>query len=335
MHIIVSAPGKLMLMGEHSVVFDKACIVTAVNERMQTIVQKIDQKTLVLKAEDLNLFNYQKEISELGQKEVPKGARFVEFIVKNIFEKYNLENQNFGLTVETKSEFSSEFGFGSSSSVTVCVAKAISQLFNLNLSNQELFEICYQSVLQVQGKGSGFDIASGIWGGTILFQNKGQTIKPLEIPNLDLVVGYTGQKYETVKVLNEVEELKKEFPQIINKTYEDIDELVKQAIDIFKTKEKLEINKKENLEKFGKLMNFNQGYLEILGVGSLELSKIIYVARNSGAFGAKLSGSGKGDCAIALVDNEHKKFVENAIKKVGFEVINTKIGAQGACIEKT
>jgi mevalonate kinase len=335
MHIIVSAPAKLMLMGEHSVVFGKACIVTAISQKMQTVVQKIDQKILILRAKDLGLFNYQKKIDELGQKEIPKEARFVEFIVKNILEKYNLKSQNFGLKIETESQFSSQFGFGSSSSVTICVAKAISELFNLSLSNQELFEICYQSVLQVQGKGSGFDIASGIWGGTILFKNKGQIIKPLEIPGLDLVVGYSGQKYETVRVLNEVEELRKEFPQIIDKTYEDISELIDQAIAIFGTNEELVAKTKQNLKKLGKLMNFNQGYLEILGVGSFELSKIIYAARGAEAFGAKLSGSGKGDCAIALVDNENKKVVENAIKKIGFEVINTKIGAKGVCIEKT
>jgi mevalonate kinase len=256
-------------------------------------------------------------------KNVPKEASFVEYTVKNFLQKYPVNN---GFKITTNTDFSSKFGLGSSSAITVCTAKALSELFNLNLNNEELFEVCYKTVLDVQGKGSGFDLAAAIWGGTLLFQNKGKIVQPLDLANFDLVVAWTGQKYETVKVLKEVDNLAKEFPDIVYRVYDNITYLVNKVI---------EISKNKNLDlllKLGKYMNFNQAQLYTLGVSSLELEAIIQTSLKAGAFGAKLSGAGKGDCAIALVNSSNKNQVQEAIKNIGFEVINVKIGAKGVMV---
>jgi len=326
--IQTSAPGKLLLMGEHAVVYGKPCIVTAVDHRMEAIVETVPEMKLFLEAEDVKLTGYQKPLTELGQKEVPKDAKFVEFTLKNMKQKYGLKT---GLKITTKAGFSSTFGFGSSSAVTVCTAKAVSELLGLNLSNKELFEICYQTVLDVQGKGSGFDVAVAIWGGTILFQNKGEVVENLDIPGFDLVAGYTGKKYGTVQVLDEVLALEKEFPEIIKGSYDNIGYLVNQAVKFIKSADSQGnlANSQKLLVKLGHLMNFDQGQLETIGVGCLELAQIIFSARNAGAFGAKLSGAGKGDCAVALVDKTNKTAVQKGIKKAGFEVIGIKVGAEG------
>jgi len=207
----------------------------------------------------------------------------------------------------------------------------VSELLGLNLSNKELFEICYQTVLDVQGKGSGFDVAVAIWGGTILFQNKGEVVENLDIPGFDLVAGYTGKKYGTVQVLDEVLALEKEFPEIIKGSYDNIGYLVNQAVKFIKSADSQGnlANSQKLLVKLGHLMNFDQGQLETIGVGCLELAQIIFSARNAGAFGAKLSGAGKGDCAVALVDKTNKTAVQKGIKKAGFEVIGIKVGAEG------
>ena len=81
-------------------------------------------------------------------------------------------------------------------------------------------------------------------------------------------------------------------------------------------------------------MNLNQGYLELLGVSSKELYQIIFASRNAGSYGAKLSGAGKGDCAIALTDKNNKEKILNQIEKEGFETIRVKVSAEGVRIEK-
>ena len=318
--ITTSAPGKLMLMGEHAVVYGHPCIVTAVDHRMQVTLETLPDPVLILDAKDLDLVGYQKNLAELTLGQVPKAARFVEWTVKNMLEKYSILG---GFKISTQADFSSNFGFGSSSAVTVCVAKALSELFNLNLDNKELFELCYKTVLEVQGKASGFDLAAAIWGGTILFKNKGEIVEKIEIPDFDLVVGWTGKKYETVKVLNEVNQLAQKYPKIINQTYDQIGFLVQEVVEICKNPS---IN---TLQKIGDYINFNQAQLNMLQVSCLELDIIIQSARNAGAFGAKLSGAGKGDCAIALVDINNKNQVAKAVRDVGFEVIEVKVGAEG------
>ena len=79
----------------------------------------------------------------------------------------------------------------------------------------------------------------------------------------------------------------------------------------------------------GELMNINQGYLEALGVGSKKLSEMIYAAREAGAYGAKLSGAGVGDCMIALHSTVNKLAIEKAINKAGGQVIDVRANAEG------
>jgi len=65
--------------------------------------------------------------------------------------------------------------------------------------------------------------------------------------------------------------------------------------------------------------------LEELGVSSPKLDRLINAARAAGAYGAKLSGAGGGDCMIALVSDDKKKNVEKAIEQARGEIIRVKL----------
>lgn len=323
--IKVSTPGKLLLMGEHSVVYDGPCLVTAVDQRQFVEISENSENSLELDCPDVGVNNYSKKIEELTVSPVPKGARFVEFAVKKIFQKYNLEK---GLKIKTYGDFDSRLGFGSSSAVTVGTIYAISELFNLNLSKREIFDTALETVLAIQGKGSGADLAAAVYGGLLYFKNRGSEIQPLIFKELQLVAGYTGIKYGTVEVLDEVAELEKNFPHEIQDIYQKIGGLVEKAKEIINSKSS------NSLKNLGQLMNFNQGYLEALGVNSLELSIIIYACRNAGALGSKLSGAGKGDCAIALVEAENKQKVCESINKAGFKAYDLDVNVEGVRTER-
>lgn len=306
--IKVSAPGKLMLFGEHAVIYDHPCIVTAVNHRISTKVKVIDESKIVINAPEVNVTNYKKDIDNLSSTEnLPKGVRFLETAIKNFYEKYTIER---GLEVETKSEFSSQFGFGSSSAVTVGVLKALAILTERKLSNQDLFDLAYKTVLDVQGVGSGFDIAAGIWGGTLYFVTGGKKIIPLKTKKIPLVVGYTGIKAETAPIVRQVKQLYQNNTPIVNQFFDTITIITNQAKSI--------LNKENpDIAQLGELMNLNQGLLNGLSVNTIELAKLIFAARNAGAKGAKLSGAGGGDCMIALVEEEKNSEVEDEIEEVG------------------
>lgn len=322
--ITVSAPGKLMLLGEHAVVYGRPCIVTAVDQRMKATVELTETGNFELVAPDVKVEGYKKSMTDLGNGEIPKGAKFVEIALRNFTHaRLNLAKLN-GIKVTTSSEFSSEFGFGSSSASTVCVIKALSEITGLNLDNKAIFDLSYKTVLDIQGKGSGFDVAAAVYGGILFYVIGGKVIEPLKIDSLPLIVGYTGIKYDTVALINEVSKKAEKYPQVIENVYSQIEGLV--------TKAKLAILDKD-FPALGELFNFNEGYLSTLGVEGKKLADMIYAAREAGAYGAKLSGAGIGDCMIAIAPEEKVQAVKDAITSAGGQVIEVETNVEGVRID--
>lgn len=316
--IEVSAPGKLMLFGEHAVIYGYPCIVTAVDQRMRVLVEASGDEKLRIEASDVGLADYALGIGELDKKQdLPKGARFVAAAVNCFFDRFSIKS---GLRIRTQSDFSSEFGFGSSSAVTVAVIKGLSELFGVKMGRKDLFDLSYKTVLDVQGVGSGFDLAAAIWGGTLWFVTGGKTIIPLKTEALPIVVGYTGIKADTPTLIRQVAEKQKAHPEITTKIFETVLLVVREAKNVMERK---------NWLALGELMNINQGLLDALGVNTKELSSLVYACREAGAFGAKLSGAGGGDCMIALVDGLTKTAAEKAVINSGGKVLQVKLNAEG------
>lgn len=358
--VTVSAPGKLMLLGEHAVVYGHPCIVTAVGQRMFLTAEVDKDPIFTFEAQDVGVHGHKRPMKKLGKGVVEKSARFVELAVKNFTDKFPLQK---GVKIITRSEFASTLGFGSSSAATVCTIKALCELFDVKLEDKDMFKIAYKTVLDVQGKGSGFDVAAAIYGGTLYFVTGGKKIEQLISPRhsgdpalagdsriskygsdsaltgsarrapsslarmtkLPLVVGYSGKKADTVTLINQAAEKAKKYPKVIDNIYENIAEIVELA------KESLV---KKDWNTLGDLMNFNQGYLEALGVSSDKLSSMIYASRSEGAYGAKLSGAGGGDCMIVLHSVQDKPAIASAITDAGGEVIDVETNVEGVRIEK-
>lgn len=319
--IKMSAPGKLMLFGEHAVVYGYPCIATAVDQRMKAAVSVLEEPVFELEATDVDVHGYRKPIVELGKGDIPKGAIFVEIAMQNFLRERPIKG---GVRIETASEFSSQFGFGSSSASTVCALKALSDLFGVKLSQKELFDLAYKTVLDIQGKGSGFDVAAAIYGGTFYFVTGGKVIEPLAIKELPLIVGYTGVKADTTTLIKQVAEKKEKNPEKVGRIFQAITKLVEEA------KQRM---LEGDWERVGKLMDFNQEYLRDLGVSSEKLEAMISAAKKAGAWGAKLSGAGGGDCMIALAKSDKQETVRKAITEAGGQVIDVQPNAEGARAE--
>ncbi|MEN8253661.1 MAG: mevalonate kinase, partial [Patescibacteria group bacterium] len=298
--IVASAPGKLMLTGSYAVVHGEPCVVTAVDQRLYVSVRKRKDKIFDLHAPDLKLKAYSKAILELENTALPqeKAVRFVETLYKNFLKKYP---QDHGISVTTKSDFSSSFGFGSSSAVTVAFAKALLELYGIKKSKKQLFDICYETVIEVQGVGSGFDIASAIWGGTIKYLSPAKVINKINIKNLNLVVGYTGMKADTPTLIRMVNKSLDDNPEKIKKTFKQIGGI----------SNKLALALEKNSKKeIGKLFNDHQQEVRSLGVSSADLEKLILASLDAAALGASLSGAGGGDCMFALVDSKNIEILD-------------------------
>lgn len=279
----VSAPGKLMLFGEHAAVYGKPCIVTAIDAR---------------------LFVHEGD---------PTGdTRFLDAAVAAW--------GTAGTRLAAESAFSGAYGFGSSSAVTVAALKYLRP----KAGKRELFDEAKRIVLAVQGKGSGFDVAAAAYGGTLYFDGGGTTIEPIDTPPLPLIVGYTGSKADTVALISDVEKKRAAQPERVGRIFDAIEKITDEAREALAG---------GDWQRVGTLMNFNQEYLRNLGVSSDMLERLIHAVLEAGAFGAKLSGAGGGDCMVALADKEHRTVVEDAIASAGGQVIHIIAGAPGVRVE--
>lgn len=319
----VSAPGKLMLFGEHAVVYNHPCIVTAVDQRLFLTAEKNDTGDFILEAPDVDILNYRKPLKEIGKGEIPKGAQFIEIALKNVIRDKKISIK--GLKITTNSEFKSTFGFGSSSASTVCIVKAMSELYELKLSNRKIFDIAFKTVLDIQGKGSGFDVAAAVFGGTLYFVTRGDVIETLKIKSLPLIIGYSGVKADTVTLINKVSEKFENNKKRLDEIYNSIEKIVVKARELILL---------QDWKEAGKLMNENQKLLKELGVSIKRLDEMISFSTRAGAYGAKLSGAGGGDCMISFGSEKDTLKIQEEIKKAGGEVINVMANEQGVRIEK-
>ena len=178
--------------------------------------------------------------------------------------------------------------------------------------------------MDIQGKGSGFDVAAAVFGGTVYFVTGGKTIEPLNIKSLPLIVGYSGIKADTVTLINKVKEKFANNQSRLDGIYNEIESIVEKAKGLVIS---------SNWEEVGKLMSENQKLLSELGVSIEKLDNMIEGAVSAGAYGAKLSGAGGGDCMIALGPEDRKDAIENAIEEAGGEIIQVITNAEGVRIE--
>jgi mevalonate kinase len=321
--VTTSAPGKLMVMGEHAVVYDRPCIVTAVDSRIKVNIEKREDDLLVIDAKQLSHKPYKIKLNRLDGKKnnVPKEIAFVRQSVKRFRRRYDLFH---GITVSTESDFSHRYGFGSSSAVSVGTIKALYALLNIKNSKRDIFDMAYQVTLDIQGLGSGFDIAAAVYGGTLYFTTGGKKIEKITDKQLPLVVGYTGVKADTPTLVRQVARLKKKQSELVNQIFYTIELIVNRGKEYIQN---------ADWESLGDVMRLNQGALYSLGVSTPKLDDMCSEALLAGAYGAKLSGAGGGDCMIALASEEKRKIVEKGIQKSGGEIIQVTTSAEGVRIK--
>lgn len=303
----VSAPGSLMLFGEHAVLRGKPAIAAAVNQRMTiTVTPRNDRKVRIRSS----LGNYDEHIDE------------IEPIPPFTFMLTAIQNDPVftGATFEVHSEFSSTVGLGSSAAVTTATVAALRQLRGLPFALKEIFSEAVLEVRQAQGgRGSGTDVAASTYGGLIYYKVDPYEIEPIKIdpPKLSLV--YSGYKVPTPAVIEQVETLLKSTPQKGQQIFEDMETITLQARKAFAD---------GDWEQAGGCMNDYYACQQALGVSNEDLDVITSILREAkGITGAKISGAGLGDCVVGLgsASAEVEKFekIPIAVGKEGVQIDTT------------
>ncbi|MCZ7394091.1 MAG: mevalonate kinase [Candidatus Methanoperedens sp.] len=290
-----SAPGKIYLFGEHAVVYGEPAIACAIELRTRVCARKADavaiSSDLGNTALDFEVHPYvSSAIKKLGSPDV---------------------------AIEITSDIPVGSGLGSSAAVTIATLAAINIEFGLGYENEELAGMGHGIEKEVQGAASPTDTFVSTFGGVVEIPSR----KRLELLDCGIVIGNTNKgasPKKTAKLVQQVARLKEEYPDSINP--------IIKTIGSFARHGELMVSEK-NYISLGKLMNVNHGLLDALGVCTMELSALVYAARNAGAYGAKLTGAGGGGCMVALTHSP--KDVAAAIEKAGGQAIITRFTSEG------
>jgi len=303
-----SGHGKVILLGEHAVVYGRHGLAAPVSLAIRAKVEEghDDGVRLLVPAWGVE------ERVRTDRKHPNSMHQSLLLFLKEL----GLEGRS--LCVKLFPAIPRAMGLGGSAAAAVAVIRALANHFNIVLSDAEVCRLAYASEQIAHGTPSGIDNTIATYGEFVLFQ-KGEppTLRPVHAPKpIPIVLGLSGVEGLTAKTVAVVRHMHTRNPKLIEPILDQIDALVLQAVQAVEN---------YDLRHLGDLMNINHGLLNALQVSSPELETLVTLARNHGAWGAKLTGGGGGGAMVALCP-ENAEAVAAAMRQAGFQAIITEIG---------
>ena len=324
MAVRASAPAKVILFGEHFVVYGEPALVIAIDRRAYAEAELREDKAIHISSRDLNTsgtFYGEKFEPEKGGEKAKETLTPIYTAVRRALSQ---AGKNVGLNVEVWSEIPVAAGLGSSAAVSAAAYTATAHLLGLRPTGEEVFDAAFEAEKIVHGTPSGVDPAISAYGGALLYR-RGEGIRRLSISvDIPLVIGNTGVERSTGAMVSSVRELKTLLPELI-------EPLVKLGGRL--TLKALEALSVGDLETLGRLMNVNHGLLWAVGVSHPALDRLVHASLSSGALGAKLTGAGGGGCMIALARPGEAENIAKAIREAGGQALIARKTDVGARVE--
>jgi mevalonate kinase len=279
--ISFSAPGSLMLGGEHAVLHGQHALAGAVDRRIKVSLSPRNDDNIRI-------------ISALGERLMPRtaidaGKPF--HFIGAILQKYATQLTT-GFELQVEAQMAADVGLGSSAAISAATLAAIKALCQNDVDNDQLLAETVSIIRKVQGRGSGTDAAAAIFGGIVLYKaNPPEVItRYTNLPPITLI--YAGYKTPTPDVIAFVEKLRAESPDSFTSLFNRID-----ACTMFAD----QALRESNWNALGNALNRAQLMMEMLGICDDSLREIVASLQAATEIsGAKISGSGLGDCAIGI-----------------------------------
>lgn len=322
-----SAPAKVILFGEHFVVYGSPAILAAINKRISVDARTIihDENKIVIRS-DIGVAGEYYNNGEFNALEGGSKAKAVldplYSAIRQVLLMRNKKKKNIGIEVVISSRVPPGIGLGSSAASCVATVAAVDSLFQKNSSRQKVCELAIESERLIHKRSSGADCYVSTFGGLMQYYGKSKSFKNIETKgSLSLVVASTGIKHSTSDLVAGVKRFK-DTNRIL------FESLSKQASDIcLQACTAIESGK---CDKIGELMNENQIILEQIGISHHKVRDIIDICSKAGAIGAKITGAGGGGAVIALAASKQESTkIASHVKAAGYQSFEVEIDYNG------
>jgi len=337
--VSTSSPGKIILFGEHSVVYNKLGIATAINRKTRVKVEKNKNQFFEFYQKFPNFEYYFKRTKDEIDKILDKFEKnFKEkdwasmkelsfddalvVVFGHLIKKYGYED----IYVTAEQEGSLK-GLGGSASTFAALALAYKKFRGYdNQDRKEISDFALKGdIVAHAGTPSGIDNSTVTYGGYITFQ-KSKGLTPLETGlKMNIIIVNSGEPAATAETVAYVRKQREEDPEKIDKIMDNLDKIANDALDAIKNKDS---------ETVGKLMYDFYEELKKTNISTPKLEKIIKIAKDNNVLGAKPTGGwGGGNCIVLVKDDKEAEKIINIYKENGFDAFKTTVGVEGVIVE--
>jgi hydroxymethylglutaryl-CoA reductase len=296
------AAGKVILLGEHAVVYDRHALALPLESSITaSIVESSGGVSLTIPAWGMRQAWTADEPAQGG------AASAVRLIMNHL----GVAARGFDIAVASR--IPAAMGLGASAAFAVAVIRAFDSLLEKKLSNADVDNLAFECEKLAHGDPSGIDNNIATYAQPVLYSKGTRTrTRPFELLEVPpLVVASSGMRGNTKEQVAAVRARYERNTALYTTIFDEIDEMsVAGAVAL----------KNCDYAQLGALMNVCQGFLNAIEVSTPELEKMIAIARGNGAIGAKLTGAGGGGSIVALCPGTTGE-VARALKDAGYRII--------------
>jgi len=291
MKSVASAPGKVILFGEHFVVYGIKAILCSIDKRITATSEIIDEKKIKIKS-DIGNVEISTDSLSTPNRSMDVMKPFL-YIAKKALEK---SGKNVGIEIKIDSEIPVGIGLGSSSACCVAVVASVMGLFE-KLPKEEILKIAIEAERTIFENTSGADCSVCTFGGLVEYDMKNGFKKISSKANFDLVIANSKQTHFTSEIVENVRRFRENNEDLFASFCDQESILIQNALVALE---------KNDLKSLGLLMSKNQDLLERINISTEKLAFLIRESKKT-SFGAKITGAGGGGCMIALVDKSNRE----------------------------
>jgi mevalonate kinase len=305
-----SAFGKTILIGDQFVLEEVPAIVSAIPFETIAEVERIDGEGWIL--ED-------NRVEVPGYKDKKKDQQALS--INRIIDVMKIDTKKTPLKITYGGSLLAGSGVGASAASCVSLARALNAEFDLGYTIEQINHVGWEGEFPYHGTPSGVDNTASTYGGLLFYHIRDGEVYFDQIKSkepLHIVLGNSGVTANTALLDDYIEEIKAGQPDWFKSQMQTI-------IDqVYEMRAALEAG---DLPKVGEIMTANHEILIKMGLSHDKLIYLCDLALEMGAFGAKVTGGGRGGYMNALTPNEDvQKAIATAMEDEGYKVITTTIG---------